>query len=78
MANFCTVISQNQPTNTLNITGCANSSSFRDVALILTFWYSSLTTGPWFIFPQQTHGVMVGYIPQYLRQMHVVPKKCRV
>ncbi len=38
MANFCTIISQNWPTNTPNITGCANLSSFRDVALVLTFW----------------------------------------
>jgi hypothetical protein len=38
MANFCTLISKNLPPNTLNITGCANLSSFRDVAHAWTYW----------------------------------------
>jgi hypothetical protein len=36
---------------------------------------SSLTTGPRFFFPQQTHNVMIGYTPQTkTRQVYVVPK----
>jgi hypothetical protein len=34
---FCALISQNWPLNTPNMTGCANLSSFREVAPVLTF-----------------------------------------
>jgi hypothetical protein len=38
MANFSRVIDQNFHPNTPIINGCANSSSFRDVAHVLTYW----------------------------------------
>ncbi len=41
MAHFCTLISQNWPSNTPNMTGCANLSSFRDFARVLTFCLQS-------------------------------------
>jgi hypothetical protein len=38
MANFCRVIDQSFRPNTPNKNGCANLSSFRDVAHVLTYW----------------------------------------
>ncbi len=36
-----------QPPNTPNITGCVNSSSFRDVAHVLTFWCKAVWAMQW-------------------------------
>jgi hypothetical protein len=62
--NQFTMVSQCAPEtqNELSFPGVSGARGL----LVCPSPQSSLTTGPWFVFHQRTHGVMVGYIPQYL------------